>query len=512
MKPPPQMSKVCSLEELSLHCDRMRAEGKSVVLAHGAFDLLHLGHLKHLESAHEQGDVLVVTVTADAFVNKGPGRPHFSHDQRAEMLAALAIVDRVAINFAPTAENVIQAVKPTVYVKGPDYREAKLDVTGKIVDESRMVEAHGGRVHFTDDITFSSSALLNRHFSTDPPERRAFLEAARERGLGKIVMEMLERIRSFRVLLVGDTIVDEYFYVAPLGKSSKENLVATLLRGTDRFAGGIIAAANHVADFCDHVEIVTSLGTANSSEDLIRAALKPNVKLNVVYREGMPTTRKTRYVDNDYMKKLFEVYVMDDTPMNGRVEEQCLSVLNDRISEFDVVIATDFGHGMVTPRISDLLQDRSRFLAVNTQSNAANYGYNLVTKYRRADYVCIDAPEARLAIGNKFADLEEIAGRLLPSRIDCRKMILTHGRFGCVTFDRKDGVRRIPAFSTQALDTMGAGDAVLAITSPLVASGAELEAVGFVGNAVGAIKIGILGHSSSVEKVPLLKYVTTLLK
>jgi rfaE bifunctional protein nucleotidyltransferase chain/domain len=108
------------LESLAEFCAQARARGKSVALAHGTFDLLHLGHVRHLREAKHGSDILVVTLTADEFVNKGPGRPVFTGPQRAEMLAALDFVDQVAINHAPTAEPIIEAVRPSVYVKGAD--------------------------------------------------------------------------------------------------------------------------------------------------------------------------------------------------------------------------------------------------------------------------------------------------------------------------------------------------------------------------------------------------------
>jgi sugar/nucleoside kinase (ribokinase family) len=149
---------------------------------------------------------------------------------------------------------------------------------------------------------------------------------------------------------------------------------------------------------------------------------------------------------------------------------------------------------------------------VNTQSNSANHGFNLITKYRRADYLCIDAPEARLAVAEQHKDMEQIASEQLPSVIDCSRFIITHGRHGCLTYDGEVGLRHIPAFTRRTIDTMGAGDAFLAVTAPMVKTGANLELVGFVGNAVGAIKVGIVGHRSSVERIALLKYLTALLK
>lgn len=509
---PSVRKKIRPLSDLAQIADRARHVGHSVVLAHGTFDLLHMGHVRHLEQARAAGDLLIVTVTSDLFVNKGPGRPVFPGELRAEMLAALSYVDWVGLNDAPTAENVIKLVRPDVYVKGSDYAQTGDDITGNIVAEREIVERLGGRVHFTQDIMFSSSALLNRHFDVYEPELKAYLDKKRDEDILGGLFKLVDSVKDMRVLLVGDTIIDEYHYVSPLGKSPKENLIPTLYRHKEDFAGGVIAAANHVAGFCRQVDVVTCLGEQDSGEEMIREALKPNVNLIALKRSGSPTTRKRRFVDADYLRKLFEVCIMDDSEVGGPLEAQFVDTLSDLAPQSDVVIATDFGHGLLTAAARDCLQSKSKFLAVNTQSNSANYGFNLITKYRRADYLCIDAPEARLAVGTLHNDIEQIAGECLPSLVDCSRFIITHGRHGCLTYDSNVGLRRIPAFTRRAVDTMGAGDAFLAVTAPMVGAGCDLELVGFVGNAVGAIKVGIVGHRNSVERIALLKYFTALLK
>lgn len=176
------------------------------------------------------------------------------------------------------------------------------------------------------------------------------------------------------------------------------------------------------------------------------------------------------------------------------------------------MIVTDFGHGMIASSTIDTLIRNSRFLAVNAQSNSGNHGYNLITKYPRADYICIDAPEARLAATDKFSDIASVIQDGLHRKIDCDNMIITHGSFGCYPFSSKTGVARVPAFTKTVVDTVGAGDAFLTITAPLVAAGGNIEDVAFIGNAAGAIKVGIVGHRNSVEKAPLVKFVTALLK
>ena len=193
--------------------------------------------------------------------------------------------------------------------------------------------------------------------------------------------------------------------------------------------------AEHLAERHE-VEVLTCLGEEDSYEDLILASVKPNVTLNAIRRPGVPTTRKSRFVDGDYLRKLFEVYYMDDTQISGALEERFAKEIAARARDFDVVIVTDFGHGLVTRQGIDALLDNAPFLAVNAQSNSANHGYNLVTKYSRADYLCIDAPEAKLAVADKFGDLGLIASKLLPEQVACDRMILTHGRYGCVTYDR----------------------------------------------------------------------------
>src|SRR6266478_1445448 len=114
-------SKILTVDELATRANRFRASGLVVVQAHGTFDLLHLGHVRHLEAARALGDVLVVTLTADRFVNKGPGRPVFTESLRAEMVAALHFVTYVAVAEAPDAVSAIDAIRPKVYVKGQDY-------------------------------------------------------------------------------------------------------------------------------------------------------------------------------------------------------------------------------------------------------------------------------------------------------------------------------------------------------------------------------------------------------
>lgn len=507
------MSKVRTIKTVVVAADTARADGKMVVLAHGVFDLLHMGHVRHLKTAKDEGDILVVSITADSFVNKGPGRPIFSQDMRAEMLAALECVDYVVINHMPSAEPMIEAVKPDVYVKGLDYENANEDITGKIIDEQLTVERHDGRIMFTKDITFSSSSLINRYLDVYDAPLRDYLHELRQKNGLERCLKLIESVKDMRVVVIGDTIIDEYKYVTPLGKPSKENIIAVQFKNSETFAGGVIAAAKHVASFCDHVDVITSLGKLDSQEDLIRNNLEDNINLNLLYRNDAPTTRKTRYIDTSYMGKLFEVYDFKDHPPSPEGEEELRRIISDKIKNADLVIVTDFGHGLITQNVIADLCEKSPFLAVNVQTNAGNHGFNFATRYPRADFICIDTPEARLAVSDKYADVPDLISELLPKKIDCDHFIITLGLHGSMTYQRDSGkVHKVPAITDQVVDTIGAGDAFFAVAAPFVRASGSLELAAFLGNVAGAITVGIVGHRKAVDKITLTKFINAVLK
>lgn len=504
--------RIFALEDLGRMADEARQNGKTVVLAHGVFDLVHMGHVRHLEGARREGDVLFVTVTADKFVNKGPGRPIFAQEMRAEMLAAIGCVDAVGISHAESSETILKTIRPDVYVKGSDYENPEDDVTGKISKEKAVVEHFGGRMVITKDITFSSSALINRYLDVYDPPLQDYLDRMQDTGADGRLAGLIESVKDMKVLIVGDAIIDEYQYVEPMGKAAKENIIATRFKENELFAGGVFATANHAASFVSEVEVITCLGADDEHEEFIRKSLKPNVKLTCVYRDEAPTTRKLRYINPSYMRKLFEVYFFDETPLPEELEEEFNALIDSRIADYDLVVSNDFGHGLIGHSTIELMSEKAKFLAVNTQTNSANLGYNLVTKYPKADFVCVDAPEAQLAARDRFSSIEALSAEVLPTLIASDKFIVTHGQQGCVAYEKGASAKRIPAFTKTVVDTVGAGDAFLAVTSPIAAAGGDIADIAFIGNAVGAIKVGMVGHRGSIDKVQLLRYITTLLK
>ena len=156
--------KIVNINNIGKLGKNFKIKNKKIVLCHGVFDLLHIGHLKHFNSAKKFGDKLIVSITPDIYVSKGPGRPIFNQNLRAEFLSNLSVVDFVVINDKATSTNIINDLKPNIYCKGSDYKNHKEDLTGQIKNELNALKKVGGQIKYTNELTNSSSKIINNYF------------------------------------------------------------------------------------------------------------------------------------------------------------------------------------------------------------------------------------------------------------------------------------------------------------------------------------------------------------
>lgn len=502
--------KLLSLDDLAAALEPLRAAGKRIVHCHGVFDLLHIGHVRHFEQARQLGDVLIVTLTPDRFVNKGVGRPAFTESLRAEFLAALGCVDFVAINRWPTAVETIRLLKPHVFAKGSEFRGLN-DTIGHVSKEADAVREVGGEIAFTEDIVYSSSGLINQYLSPYPDPVRDYLANFATRYSAADVLAPLRAAENLRVLVVGEAIIDEYTYCEAIGKSGKEPVLVSRFLGTDRFPGGVLACANHLAGFVQSVDVFTLLGAGGDEEAFVRSALKPNVTPLFLEKPGSPTIVKQRFVEKYLSQKMFEVYRINDAPLDADADAELCRRLRAVLPNYDLVVVADYGHGMLSPAAIDVLCRHARFLAVNTQSNAGNHGFNMISKYPRADYVCLAQREVALETRNQQLTGEEMAEHVA-AKLDCPRVMITRGSAGTLYHTAPDRFTRVPALATKVVDRVGAGDAVLCVTALCAAMDAPPEVTAFLGNVVGAEAVAILGNERSIERIPTFRHVECLLK
>ena len=158
-----QKQKIYTIAEIQKVISKVKMQKKTVALCHGVFDQLHIGHVHHLAQAKKMADYLIVTITADKYVKKGPGKPYFNELNRLKMLASLEHVNFVSINYQSDAIQLIKLLKPNFYFKGPDYKNKNEDITGKIKAEIKAAKSVKCKVLTTnEDVIYSSSSILNK--------------------------------------------------------------------------------------------------------------------------------------------------------------------------------------------------------------------------------------------------------------------------------------------------------------------------------------------------------------
>jgi cytidyltransferase-like protein len=486
----------------------LRKKGKKVVHCHGTFDLLHPGHLVHFEEAKACGDILVVTLTGEKFVNKGPGRPYFSDSLRARSLAALSSVDLVSVVPHPHAKEAILAVRPSVYCKGREYAEKGKDTYGRIDEDLATVRSVGGKVAFVGSVVFSSSKLLNDHFDNRSDQVKNFCQSIRRHTSASDFRRQLENFASLRVLVVGDLIFDRYTSVAIQGLTSKNRIISGRFLDDDLQAGGSLAVFRHIQQFCPQTKILGIVGTEGWVGEFLRD--KIGVSQNLLVRgDEFTSIVKQRFVEpfseGKELSKLFSVNYLNEGEIGPDLEKKVLQTLAREIPKADLVLVMDFGHGLMTEKVRRYVEKHARLLAINCQTNSNNFAFNILNRrYQRADIFALDTMEICLAAGNRRIDFaQELA--VLRKKLKSRYGWLTRGGVETIGIARDGELAQCEALERTVLDTVGAGDAFISVAALAAARNLPLDLATLMGQLAGANAVRIVGNSRPISKSSVLK-------
>jgi len=316
----------------------------------------------------------------------------------------------------------------------------------------------------------------------------------------------IENIEKLKILVIGEAVIDEYTYGEVIGKTNKSPSLVFRPHATETFAGVPMNVANHLSTFCKNVDISIMVGKDNK-EDFITSHL--NGVKPTFYTWDASTITKKRYIATYNNSKVFEVY--DFVPSKFDDTKLVTDVVST-IGNYDIVIACDSGHGMLTYDAREALKDGAKFIAVNTQMNAGNIGTHSVRKYmdrKHSIFVCVNEREFILATHETW-DKHESLDDLL-REFDGNVTAVTTGPSGCKVC--KDGeIVNVPAFAQDGVDPVGAGDAFLSLASPMAYQDCPLEVVGFFGNIAGALKTAYQGNKEYITKDRAYKYILELME
>lgn len=501
----PTSRKALPLEELLRLRARARRDGRTVVQCHGCFDIVHPGHIRHLQFAARQGDVLLVSVTGDAAMNKGEGRPLIPQELRAENLAALDCVDWVYIHPSSTAGDLLARVQPDVYVKG---REYETNYDPRFADERRAVEQHGGRVLFSSgDVVFSSTALIAEIEETADPFHTRLRRLVDDLGATpQTIDDLTARFRGRRVCVVGEAIIDTYVLCdrpEVAGESPVMSLRPIEWRSYD---GGAAIVARHLAALGASPTLVTALPKSDEADALRQRLLAEGVALRAIECDGAMLEKQRFLVGS---QKVMKLDLIQPISLDAGRREELIEVAAHGAEGADAAILADFGQGLfspaVMPRLCDALRRRVGALAGDVSGRRSN-----LLQMRGLDLLTPSEAELRDALHDYDTGLSALVYHALEAT-SSRSAIVTLGADGLIAFDRRakaetrdpeaEGWRarltseHVPALAPHAVDELGCGDALLASATLALCSGAPLPLAAIVGAIAAAAQSQRLGNA-----------------
>jgi rfaE bifunctional protein kinase chain/domain/rfaE bifunctional protein nucleotidyltransferase chain/domain len=490
--------KVLSLQQLIELRTRAADAGRTVVHCHGCFDIVHPGHIHHLQYAKSLGDILIVSVSADTHVNKGVDRPLIPDDLRARSLAALECVDAVYLNESPTAVELLEQLKPDLYVKGREYEK---NFDPRFAAERDAVTRHGGRVVFSsNDIVYSSTALINGIERTDPFKDEKLRRFCQRYDLtGRNLQQILRRFQDQRVVVIGDYILDRYHFCDATGVAGEGPMMA--LRSIDQkdYDGGGAIIAQHLCELGASPILITALADDEMSNQVELRLRSSGIGLGGT-RNRRRLIAKNRYLVDE--QKLFKVDEGTASPLDSRDEEQLAEQIMIAAEGAAAVIFADFGYGLITGGLLEKIMAPLRKAVPIITADVSGRQANL-TRFENVDLLCPTEREVRETLHDFSSGLGAVVANLL-TRTKAKQALITLGKQGLVALDWPNGSPRsaedrlrseyVPALAAHSVDPMGAGDALLAVASLTLAAGGSLQAAALLGSMAASIEVQSLGN------------------
>jgi rfaE bifunctional protein kinase chain/domain/rfaE bifunctional protein nucleotidyltransferase chain/domain len=492
--------KLLSLSQLLEHRRAAAAAGKTVIHCHGCFDIVHPGHIQYLQFARSLGDLLIVTVSADPQVDKGVNRPLIPDDLRATSLAALECVDAVYVNPHPTAVEILDALRPDVYVKGREYEH---NHDPRFLAERDTVTRNGGRVVFSSgEVVYSSTALIGALESssafTDEKTRRF---RQRHELSDASLVNLLQRCRGKRMVVVGDYVLDRYIFCDASGIASEGPMMTLRPMRWQQYDGAAAIIAQHLAGLGAATTLVTSLAGDAPSAAATARLHQSGVSVRDLQQRRQLVCKNRYLADNT---KLFKVDEGAISPLDSRSLDHAAAAITECTAGADGVIFADFGYGMITAPLLERVLDKVRATVPVVTADVSGRQATLLG-FKGVDLLCPTEREVRQALNNFSSGLSAVVYDLL-ALTQAKAAMITLGKQGLCLFDhqlgagvdaswdRKLQASYLPALSETAIDPMGCGDALLATASLALAAGGSAQAAAYLGSMAAAIELRQLGN------------------
>ena len=470
---------------------------KKTAFVYGNFNILHPGHLRLLKFAKESADYLIVGVNSNTIAKDNR---LFDESIRLESIKATSFVDEAFI----LREDIIEYIskhKPTFVVKGKEHEK-------RLNSEVSILKSYGGKLLFTSgEIGFSSFDLLRNEFShinhSDIKHSKSYLN--RHNIEKNDLISIVHKFKNLKVLVIGDTIVDEYITCEPVGMSQEDPTIVVTPISSKKFIGGAAIVASHAKTLGAQVTYVSVVGDDKEYDYICNELEKINVEYSILKDVTRPTTLKQRFRASS--KTLLRVNHLKQHKIALDIEDQIMEKIRNKIEDMNLVILSDFSYGVLSNNlifeIERLALKNNIFIVADSQSSSQTGD---ISKFKNMNIVTPTEREIRLSLNDFESGLVVLAEKL-KEKSNPEYIFTTLGSEGVMIYNSSEDellTDNIPALNINAKDISGAGDSFLICSSMSKCVGADIWQSAYLGSLAAAIQVSRVGNIT-IQKEEIIK-------
>jgi rfaE bifunctional protein kinase chain/domain len=458
------------------------------VFVSGTFNVLHPGHLRLLKFAKANGGKLIVGVLTDRVAGSAA---HVPQDFRLEAVKMNGLVDEAFLVDSPV-EEVILGLKPALVVKGREHKSHENP-------EQKAVDSYGGKLLFSSgDVVFSSLDLIRREMASQEQKSISLPKQfmSRRKVTAKSLIDVMQKFKGLKVVVVGDVIVDEYISCDPLGMSEEDPTIVVTPISSRAFIGGAAIVAAHASSLGAKVKFFSVVGDDASAKFCRDELSKFGVEHHLLVDDSRPTTLKQRFRSRS--KTLLRVSHLAQRLIDESFQNELADKMAKACSDADLLIFSDFNYGTLPQAVVDQItaiaaKNKTKIVADSQSSSQIGD----ISRFKNVDLLTPTEREARLALRNTEDGLVVIA-ELVCVAANAGAAIVKLGEQGVLLHARKGKTfetDQIPALNSAPQDVAGAGDCMLAASSLALTVGANMWEAGLLGSLAAAIQVGRVGNT-----------------
>ncbi|QNI41220.1 PfkB family carbohydrate kinase [Synechococcus sp. A15-28] len=466
------------------------------VLTYGHFSSIHPGHLRYLGYAKKQGEKVIIAVAGDERDNKGNPIYPYSQEERIESLRRFTTNEELISLANKDLAAAIKDLKPDFLVLGIEHKNTN-DIRIHEAIDLQVCEGRKVLYHVTDQVNDAHDLLTKTEQERKEKKLKAIKEICEKRSIQKSdINELLENWKNANILVIGDTIVDEYSVCEALGLSAEAPVVVVKEIEEKKFVGGASIVASHISALGAKCSYISVTGDDEASE-WIRSELNSlNINCSLIKDKRRPTTVKKRYVVDG--QKLFRVSKLDEKDVDSEVERKVIEELEEKIKTHDGIVISDFVYGVITDKVKDTIESLATkkgipiFADLQCSSQVGS-----ITKYRGAELICPNEREAKVALQKKDINLEQLSLEVMKVTRS-KNMIMKIGAEGFIVYQNQDDGRTVkqayPALAVTPVDVTGAGDSLLAGMAIGLSLRQPIMKVAFIGTFIACTAVETMGN------------------